>query len=155
MSESTIVSKGASNSKDEEDDTQESCKKVRKIEEENRQFNVEWEENYFFFQIKDKPVCLICGESLSNFKSGNVKRHFETRHIVFNTKYPLKTELRKEKVRDLKSKFIAQQNFFIAPQKKAANYNIASFAVTSVLMKRKCPISFPPISFPMGGKDMG
>ena len=37
----------------------------RKIEDENRTFQVEWEKLYFFTQVKDKAVCLISRQSFN------------------------------------------------------------------------------------------
>ena len=52
----------------------------RKIEDENRTFQVEWEKLYFFTQVKDKAVCLICRQSFNTLKTYNLKRHHEQKH---------------------------------------------------------------------------
>ena len=39
----------------------------------------------------------------------NVERHFQTVHKKYDTDFPLKSELRKRKVRELKSQLIGQQ----------------------------------------------
>ena len=33
-------------------------------------------------------VCLICNDTISSMKRSNVKRHFDTRHATFASKYP-------------------------------------------------------------------
>uniref|UniRef100_G3NA36 HAT C-terminal dimerisation domain-containing protein n=1 Tax=Gasterosteus aculeatus TaxID=69293 RepID=G3NA36_GASAC len=38
------------------------------------------------------PVCLICSQTVALIKSGNVKRHYETKHKGFEQTYPLKSE---------------------------------------------------------------
>ena len=42
--------------------------KKRKCEDENRGFNIEWEENYAFTNQGYKPLCLICKTKLSQNK---------------------------------------------------------------------------------------
>jgi len=56
-------------------------KKRRKLVDENRKFKKEWETLYFFVQIQDKAMCLICHQYIHCFKSYNIRRHFEIRHI--------------------------------------------------------------------------
>jgi len=41
-----------------------SVNKKRKYEEENRVFNVEWEEDFAFTVHENKPLCLICHKLL-------------------------------------------------------------------------------------------
>ena len=45
----------------------------RKIEDENRMFQVKWEKLYFLTQVKNKTVCLICHQSFDMLKSYNLK----------------------------------------------------------------------------------
>ena len=52
--------------------------KKRKYKEENRVFNVEWEENYAFTIHENKFLCLICYKLLDQNKGRNAKRHYET-----------------------------------------------------------------------------
>ena len=36
--------------------------------------------NYFFFnEVKDKPVCLVCGEVLAVMKKANLRRHYSSK----------------------------------------------------------------------------
>ena len=37
----------------------------RKVDAENRGFQARWEAEYMFTEVKGKPVCLLCGESLA------------------------------------------------------------------------------------------
>ena len=57
--------------------------KKRKYEEENRIFNVKWEEDYAFTVHENKPLCLICHRLLSQNKGSNEKCHHETNHKNF------------------------------------------------------------------------
>lgn len=82
----------------------------RRIQQENRQFNTEWEHEYFFISPyhNAKPHCVICLESLSVMKRNNVRRHFEAKHLQFNDKYPLGTLKRQMKLQQLKSLFFLE-----------------------------------------------
>ena len=66
--------------------------KLRKVDVENRQFLDDWKLQYLFIlRNSDKiPQCLICNETVAICKSGNLKRHFETKHKSnFDAKFPL------------------------------------------------------------------
>lgn len=50
----------------------------RKVDAENRGFQDRWEAEYMFTEVKGKPVCLVCGDSVSVMKEYNLRRHYET-----------------------------------------------------------------------------
>jgi hypothetical protein len=52
--------------------------KKRKIDSERRVFKDEWSWKYFFTVLKDKPLCLICNETV--FKDFNLSLHFTSKH---------------------------------------------------------------------------
>ena len=52
----------------------------RKVSEENREFNFNWEDRYFFVNNNGKPQCLMCLQVISVPKEFNVKRHYRTLH---------------------------------------------------------------------------
>lgn len=54
--------------------------KKRKVDDECRVFNKTWTAKYFFKEIKDKAVCLICGTQVAVFKDYNLNRHYTTKH---------------------------------------------------------------------------
>ena len=60
-----------------------SAAKKRKIEDECRVFNEDWTDKYFFANVRDKAVCLLCHECVSVFKEYNLKRHYQTKHLNF------------------------------------------------------------------------
>jgi len=64
--------------------------KKRKIDSENREYKTEWTDKYVFALTvgSTKPMCLICNETVSLVKSGNVKCHYETKHAHFKQNYP-------------------------------------------------------------------
>lgn len=56
----------------------------RRVDCENRQFKEEWTECYAFIlpPTSARPMCLICQETVALVKSGNLKRHYETKLIL-------------------------------------------------------------------------
>jgi len=52
--------------------------KKRKISDEGRVFQKEWTNVYFFVEIHDKPVCLICAKQISAKKKINLKHHYDS-----------------------------------------------------------------------------
>ena len=83
------------------------CSKRRKVDAENRCFKEKWTEKCMFIlpASSSKPVCLICSESVAVIKSGNVKRHYESKHSSFEQSYPLKSELRARKITELQAQY--------------------------------------------------
>lgn len=94
-------------SREEETDESMACSKRRKVDAENRCFKEEWTEKFLFIlpASSSKPVCLICSESVALIKSGNVKRHYESKHSSFEQSYPLKSELRARKITELQAQY--------------------------------------------------
>ena len=54
--------------------------KKRKLEEEKREFQENWENDFFHVNDGGKPTCIICHKQCSAVKTYNVKRHYETMH---------------------------------------------------------------------------
>lgn len=54
--------------------------KKRKVDAESRTFKQIWTTNFFFTEVKGKPVCLVSGEHVAVFKGYNSKRPYETKH---------------------------------------------------------------------------
>ena len=101
--------------------------KKGKCEEANRVFNVEWEEDYAFNIHENKPLCLICHKLLDQSKGSSVKRHHETNHKNFSSKFPPKSEVRKSKLTALKSALASQQRFMKVFSKESNATTEASF----------------------------
>src|SRR4029434_10992793 len=83
--------------------------KKRKVDSKNREFKAEWIDKYAFLLPvgSTKPMCLICNETVALVKSGNVKRHYETKHAHFEQKYPQNSEVRARKINQLQSSYQA------------------------------------------------
>ncbi|KAK9721124.1 hypothetical protein QE152_g21709 [Popillia japonica] len=104
-------------------------------------FNEEWEIDYFFTMVNDKCCCLICLSSIAIAKKGNLERHFLALHNKYQTDYPPNSELRKRKIRDLKTQLTNQQNIFTKPILKSQAVTTASFKVSYLLDKECKPFS--------------
>uniref|UniRef100_A0A8C5SPD7 SCAN box domain-containing protein n=1 Tax=Laticauda laticaudata TaxID=8630 RepID=A0A8C5SPD7_LATLA len=102
-------------------------------------FHKEWEERYCFMDVNGKSVCLICSSTVAVAKKHNVQRHFERNHGTFAKNYPLDSELRKMKVKEMKSKFASQLTIYTKPVVHSKNTTIASFKIASLLVKRNKP----------------
>uniref|UniRef100_A0A087XA81 HAT C-terminal dimerisation domain-containing protein n=1 Tax=Poecilia formosa TaxID=48698 RepID=A0A087XA81_POEFO len=88
-------------------------------------FHAEWEE--VFTMSYSKRVCLICRCAIAIPKKGNVERHFQTLHN-YDIDVPPKSELRRRKVKELKSQLSGQQSFFshLTTKAKASHRSIIS-----------------------------
>ena len=54
--------------------------KMAKRKMDNKSFQDRWEAGYLFTNIKNRPVCLVCGASVAATKEYNIRRHSETKH---------------------------------------------------------------------------
>ena len=109
-----------------------SRKLKKKLEDENQQFQKEWEDLYFFIQVKDKAICIICHKSISSLKSYNLKRHYKQKHDDINE---LSVGKRKGKLQLLKAGLNAQQNLFQRPTGEATAVVNASMHIIAKKMK--------------------
>ena len=58
--------------------------KHRKVTSESQVFKDIWTELYCLVQHNNKPVCLICQETIAVFKDYNLKRHYDTKHKKYS-----------------------------------------------------------------------
>lgn len=115
-----------------------SCKR-RKLSEENRTFNVEWELDYFFISMKDKMLCLLCNTIITTLKKANANKHYLTHseHKYFN----LEGESRKAALQKLKNEKHHQQASFSTFVKKNATAVEVTYKIAHILGKRGKPFS--------------
>ncbi|KAK1342070.1 hypothetical protein QTO34_016823 [Cnephaeus nilssonii] len=52
----------------------------RKVDAECRSFQEKCTNDYFFVDVKGKPVCLVCGDALAVMKTANLERHHSSKH---------------------------------------------------------------------------
>ncbi|CAB1349126.1 unnamed protein product [Coregonus sp. 'balchen'] len=76
--------------------------RIRKVDQENRQFKTDWTVRYCFFlpdHNSAKPTCLICMQTV--IKADNLKRHFNSIHaanVVDEEALVLRRAFRRERV---------------------------------------------------------
>ena len=90
-----------------------------------------------FTMTFSKCVCLICQFTIAIPKKGNVERHFQTVHSKYDTDFPLKSELRKRKVKELKCQLSGQQSLFSQHTSKGKAATEASFRVSHLIVSNK------------------
>ncbi|XP_074045122.1 LYR motif-containing protein 9 isoform X1 [Macrotis lagotis] len=72
--------------------------KKRKVDAEGRSFQEKWTNDYFFVEVKGKPVCLVCGNALAVMKKANLERHYSSKHAKLSE---LGGQMRLDKIRTL------------------------------------------------------
>lgn len=63
-----------------------------------------------FTILKDKPVCLVCGASVSVIKEYNIRQHYETKHQ--DKCKDLNKNQKLQKVEKMKRSLVLQQTVF-------------------------------------------
>lgn len=102
-------------------------------------FHSEWEEQYFFTEVKGKGICLLCNASVSVAKKGNVERHHKTVHSTFEDSFPLNSAARKEKLKQSKNQLVGQQSIFFKTLDKSKAATEASYRVSQIIAQKKKP----------------
>ena len=111
----------------------------RKIDQEYRYFKQEWTEEFAFVESAGSAVCMICNEKIKSMKRSNIKRHFDTRHSTFASKYPA-GDSRKKACLELSSRVQAsQQQLRVWTQQGSCNS--ASFAGTLAIVRNGKPFT--------------
>ena len=110
-----------------------SSSKKRKVDNESRVFQEKWTNDYFFIQIKDKPMCLLCSESVSVMKEYNVKRHYISKHSSLYESF--QGQRRKQKVEKLMKELKEQQTIFVKKRDDTDNIIRASYIVSEKIAK--------------------
>ncbi|GFV69501.1 SCAN domain-containing protein 3 [Trichonephila clavipes] len=111
-------------------------KKHRKTEDENREFKVEWTENFAFIQnLNGLPKCLICKEKFAHNKKSNLERHFTRKHASFTIKCPT-GDARKKAPEELQKSQESSISVFNNWMQSSSNINMASFVFSQEIAKR-------------------
>lgn len=108
----------------------------RKIGEENRTFNKQWEIEYFCCEINEKIVCVICNSLISSAKVYNIKRHYEKHEKTFS-KYEGK--IREDKFKSLTLSLRNQQQFFNKINDQKETFVKASYIISEMIAKKSKP----------------
>ncbi|XP_056135376.1 general transcription factor II-I repeat domain-containing protein 2-like [Lampris incognitus] len=111
----------------------------RKVDKEYRQFQERWEAEYLFCELKQKPACLVCQESLAVFKEHNIRRAFERKH---GEQYAnMDTEQRLQKAKGLKRNLQHLQSVFTRIGSESEGATEASCIIAEELAKASEPFS--------------
>ena len=105
----------------------------------NRVFQERWTYDYFFVDVENKPVCLICNQPVSEFKEYNIKRHYISKHSSAYEKY--KNEFRKDKVKELTKVLRGQQMVLSKASLQQESVVKASNVVAEIIAKKSKPFS--------------
>lgn len=116
-----------------------SAAKKRKIEDECRVFNEDWTDKYFFANVRDKAVCLLCHECVSVFKEYNLKRHYQTKHLNFGQN--LTEKERKIKCQELVNNLKKMQTVFTKQSVIQDAATETSLVLSHMIAKRNKPFS--------------
>lgn len=102
-------------------------------------YHNEWEHDYFFVEINNVCVCLICNSPITQARKFNISRHYDTNHKNYNDSYPLKSNLRVDKINNLKNIISGGQNMITRIVNKPLDSTIASLKICHLLAKKKKP----------------
>lgn len=86
-------------------------------------------------------MCLICNETVALLKSGNVKRHYETKHSHFEQNYPQHSEVRTRKISQMQASYQATRTMIVKSAIQQECGTEASLRVAWVLGKHKKPFT--------------
>lgn len=110
--------------------------KKRKVDAECRSFQEKWTHDYFFVEVKGKPVCLVCGDALAVMKKANLERHCSTKHAKLNE---LGGQMRLDKIKALQQSLKSQQVVFTKLRGDNDNVIQASYVVSELIAKKLRP----------------
>ncbi|KAE9532362.1 hypothetical protein AGLY_009985 [Aphis glycines] len=85
-----------------------SSNKKRKLTDEGRIFNEKWTAEYFFIEMKNVALCLICKETISIFKDYNLRRHYLQKHATKMDCYQVSSLIAKKSKPFIDGEFIKE-----------------------------------------------
>ncbi|XP_008178225.1 general transcription factor II-I repeat domain-containing protein 2B-like [Acyrthosiphon pisum] len=110
----------------------------RNITDEHRQFQENWELQYFCSEINNKILCLICKSVISVPMLYNIKRHYEQHKSKYDQYEGL---LREEKLKEFISGYKKQQIMFTKiPQENEAAVKV-SYVLSELIAKHSKPFT--------------
>lgn len=118
-----------------------SSKSKRKMSDENRVFQDNWEEEYFVVANRHhSATCLICRESVI-LKKYNIVRHYTTKHKSFNDTFPPGSLIRCEKLTFFKKSLQQEQNVMSVAISQDTAVTRASYEICYILGKHMKPFT--------------
>uniref|UniRef100_A0A8C8VQ74 Uncharacterized protein n=1 Tax=Pelusios castaneus TaxID=367368 RepID=A0A8C8VQ74_9SAUR len=113
--------------------------KRRKVDAEYRAFQEKWKNDFFFWNLNDKPTCLICMQQISVPKQYNIERHYVTNH---GAKYDIYTgKVREDKLAELVNVLKQQQLIFTHSPEASAAALKASYVIAKEIASASKPFS--------------
>ncbi|XP_067944841.1 general transcription factor II-I repeat domain-containing protein 2-like [Watersipora subatra] len=109
------------------------------VDRKNRSFNTDWTEKFFFHEVANKPVYLICSKTISINKRSNLTRHYNTNHSDYDGRYPTRTVRRKEHLQKLLQRVCGQKNMIKSATSIQKICTAASYQVAHILGKAMAP----------------
>lgn len=110
---------------------------VRKRKVTTRIFHDNWTSQYFFVESNEKPLCLICHQTVAVTKEYNLKRHFESCHK--SSISLLDENQRKRKLESLQSALDKQRNIFKKSDSENKIVSKVSYEISELIAKRMKP----------------
>ncbi|KAL3861607.1 hypothetical protein ACJMK2_007632 [Sinanodonta woodiana] len=110
----------------------------RNVDNETRQFNDDWTEQFGFVQQQTNVVCLLCHSTVAVAKVSNIKRHYVTKHRDFHN---VVGDERTARIESLRRSLNRQQNIF---SKQSADFNAAcevSYEISLMIAKSGRPFT--------------
>ncbi|KAK3799738.1 hypothetical protein RRG08_064165 [Elysia crispata] len=108
-------------------------RKKRKVDIERRAFNKDWMPKYFFTEIDNKGVCLLCNQSVTVLKEYNIICHYATKHGNYSNNL-LEAE-RQTRATELDRKLARQQKVLVKSTLAQKSSTHASFMVAYHIAK--------------------
>ncbi|XP_016061495.1 PREDICTED: general transcription factor II-I repeat domain-containing protein 2B-like isoform X1 [Miniopterus natalensis] len=110
--------------------------KKRKVDAECRSFQEKWTNDYFFVEVKGKPVCLVCGSALAVMEKANLEHHYSSKHAQLNE---LGGQMRLDKISALQRSLESQQAAFTRPPCDRDSVIQTSYVVSELIAKKLRP----------------
>ncbi|KAJ4930969.1 hypothetical protein JOQ06_025270 [Pogonophryne albipinna] len=111
----------------------------RKKDDDYRAFQAAWTEEFAFVERAGSAVCLICNDKIASMKRSNIKRHFDTHHASFASKYPA-GDSRKRACEELQRRVQTSQQQ-LRVWTKQGDGNSASFAGALAIVRNGKPFT--------------
>ena len=109
-----------------------------------RQFNEVWENEFLFIASpSEKPMCIVCESTLSDYRRYDLSRHYKKHQAEIEEKQKLmpRSELWKDYVVKKKETITKRQNLFVKKSCDSSAMLEVSYEIALVLAKKHKPIS--------------
>ena len=83
-------------------------------------------------------MCLICNETVALVKSGNVKRHYESKHNHFEQNYPQNSEVRTRKISQMQASYQATRTMIVRSATQQERATEASLRGADAEIVKEC-----------------